>query len=362
MGDSKYICTKPFTWLELGQDGECWVCCEAWQDKPIGNILKQPFKEVWNGKIAQDIRQSMYDGSYTYCNDNCPFKKNNDGPIRLKEDIVKDELADKKFKNAINKELTVLPYNPLMINASYDRSCNLSCPSCRTQVIIAIGEEKNKILEIQKKMTNEFMHDCHYICVTGSGDPFGSPNFRKLLQELDPNKFPELWHIHLHTNATLWTPEAWSKLHKIHHLIKTTEISIDAMTKETYSLNRRGGNWNKLMENIEFISKLKVVIFPESELQPLKVHISFVVQQNNWREMKDFVKFGHKYNFHVTFSKLINWGTFSEEELRDRQVHQPNHPEHKEFVKFIRDPIFAKDKVQLGNLRHLLSPQTLPLL
>lgn len=363
MSDSKYICTKPFTWLELGENGVCWMCCPSWLNQPIGNILTQPFEEVWNGKIAQDIRKSMYDGSYRYCNDNCPFKEKLDGPIRSKEAIINDKSLDKRFRDSINKELTVLPYNPLQVNAVYDRSCNLSCPSCRIKVFVAIGEEKNRILQVQEKMISDCMDDCHYLCITGSGDPFGSPNFRKLLQELDPEIFPQLWHIHLHTNAILWTPEAWEKLYKIHHLIQSAEISIDACSSETYSINRRGGDWDKLMKNLDFISKIKVMRgFPERTLQPLEMRISFVVQQNNWREMKEFVKLGQKYNFNVSFGKLVDWGSWPQEELRRRQVHLPDHPEHEEFVKFISSPIFTRNKIQLGNLRHLVSINPVPLI
>ena len=358
MNDSKYICTKPFTWLELGQEGECWLCCESWQKKSIGNLLKQPFEEIWNGETAQKIRQSMYDGSYSLCNDNCPFKKKFDGPISRKKDIVNNISFDEKFRDAVDKELTILPYMPTAINAVYDRSCNLSCPSCRTKVLIAIGEEKSEILKIQEKMINECMDNCHHMTITGSGDPFGSPNFRKFLQELDPKQFPELHHIHLHTNGILWTAVAWTKLHRIHHLIKSAEISIDACTPETYAINRRGGDWDKLMENIEFISKI-IVRRPKrnepSQFQPLEMRISFCVQQNNWREMKDFVKLGTKYGFKLSFGKLIDWGPWPEEELHQRQVHRTDHPEHKEFIRFLRDPIFKQENVQLGNLRYYLS-------
>jgi len=363
MTNSKYICTKPFTWLELGPNGVCWMCCSAWVTHPIGNILEDSFEDVWNGIIAQEMRKSMYDGSYKYCNDNCPFKKNNDGPIVEKEKLIKDESLDKRMRDAISQELTVLPYKPLQVNAVYDRSCNLSCPSCRVKVIVAIGIERDKVLEIQDKMTENFMDDCHYLSVTGSGDPFGSPNFRKLLQKLDPKNFPQLWHVHLHTNAQLWTKRSWEKLHKIHHLIQSAEISIDACTEKTYSINRRGGNWERLLNNLDFISKIKVMRgFPKKTLQPLVIRISFVVQQNNWKEMKDFVKLGRKYGFNIMFSKLVDWGTWTKEELESRQVHLPNHPEHKEFVKYIKDPLFQEKDVQLGNLRHLLKNEKIPFL
>tara|TARA_Y100000034_G_scaffold43496_3_gene53068 strand:+ start:2442 stop:3542 length:1101 start_codon:yes stop_codon:yes gene_type:complete len=366
MNDSKYICTKPFTWLELGDNGICWMCCPSWLPTPIGNLLIEPFDKVWNGEIAQDIRQSMYDGSYSYCNDNCPFKKKHDGPIARKKDIISNISFDKRFRDSVDKELTILPYKPTAINAVYDRSCNLSCPSCRTKVFVAIGTQKDRVLEVQKTMINDCMDDCYHLTITGSGDPFGSPYFRKFLQNLDPEKFPQLCHIHLHTNAMLWTEAAWNKLKRIHHLIKSAEISIDACSSETYSINRRGGDWDKLMENIEFISKIRVLRAVRAKpdaIQPIEMRISFVVQQNNWREMKDFVRLGMKYDFNVSFGKLVDWGTWSQDELHSRQVHRPDHPEHGQFIKFLHDPIFfKKNKVQLGNMRHLISTNPVPLM
>jgi hypothetical protein len=53
---------------------------------------------------------------------------------------------------------------------------------------------------------------------------------------------PNLKMIHLHTNAQLWTSKLWETIHEdIRSLITEAEISIDAASSETYSINRRGG-------------------------------------------------------------------------------------------------------------------------
>jgi MoaA/NifB/PqqE/SkfB family radical SAM enzyme len=342
--EEQYICTKPFEWIDISSD-KVDMCCPTWINKPLGNILSDSLEDIWNGIDAQEIRQSMHDGSFRYCNDLCPFKNTRTGPVQSKEKVLNNPREDERIKNAIAKELTILPYGPLAINAAYDRSCNLSCPSCRVKNIMASGKEKEKALRLQDAMLNECMDDCYHLYITGSGDPFGSPTFFKLLKEFNPDEFPELNFFTLHTNGQLWTPESWDKISNIHHLVRAAHISIDACSPETYAINRRGGDWDKLMENLDFIRDIK-------NKQGFSVTISFVVQQNNWREMKDFIELGSWCDL-VFFGKLADWGTWSEEELHSRQVYRTDHPEHREFVDFISDPVFNTPKVWSRSLLEL---------
>jgi hypothetical protein len=96
--------------------------------------------------------------------------------------------------------------------------------------------------------------------MSGIGDPFGSPFSKKWLQTMKREDMPKLREIFLQTNAQLWTPQMWRKIPKnIQQLVKSTEISIDAATSETYSINRRGGSFDRLLANLSFISQLRKV-------------------------------------------------------------------------------------------------------
>jgi hypothetical protein len=87
------------------------------------------------------------------------------------------------------------------------------------------------------------------------------------------------------------------------------------------------------------------------------VHISMVVQANNFREMPDFVRLGRRFGFDmVYFGRIRNWGTFTAEEYRARAVHLPDHPEHAELLELVKDPIFMEAPAFLGNLSELLPP------
>jgi MoaA/NifB/PqqE/SkfB family radical SAM enzyme len=354
------FCSKPFRTFVVGARrhvrpfghggrpffrpaGDVFMCC--WLRTPtLGNILYKSIDEVWNGEMAQETRRSILDGSFQYCDHTtCPFLQTVTGEVQ-KTSEVKDEELETVIKN----NLKVLPYGPKEISCSYDRSCNLSCPSCRKKVKIESAHE-HEILEIQSKIEVEGMEDCQVLIISGSGDPFGSPYYRRWLQTMNRRKMLALKQISLHTNGQLWTCEMWSTLPEaIRGLVRSATISIDAARAQTYSVNRRGGSFEKLLENLELISQLRAC-------GPLEhVKISMVVQNNNYEEMHEFVHLGKQYNCDVVyFSKLLNRGTFSAAEYRERAIHLPDHPRNSDFMNILKNDIFRDPIVQLGNLTAL---------
>jgi hypothetical protein len=358
MNRERLFCSKPFTWFEVSRgvppgsaqdeefrpavEGETFLCCPNWLNKPVGNLLRSSVEELWNGRAAADIRRSILDGSFEYCSrSQCPYLQTQSGPVQPVA-----EVADPLMRRVIDEQLTMLPWGPLEINASYDRSCNLSCPSCRTHVIME-HDRHDEIMEVQRKLNDEALKQARLLYITGSGDPFGSPFFRSWLQTMKRADMPALETIHLHTNALLWTPRVWETIpEEIRVLVRIAEISIDAATAATYAENRQGGHFDRLLQNLEFIS---------AELRargPLEwLGISMVVQRNNFQEMAEFVRLGQQFNVDsIYFSQLANWGTFGREDYRERAIHLPTHADHALFLERLKDPILSEPKVDLGNL------------
>ncbi len=347
LNGKQLFCSKPFDWFEVTQlngRGGTYLCCPSWLNKSVGNLQNQSVDEIWNGEKAQAIRRSILDGSFKYCDySRCAFLQTKSGPVQSIE-----EVTDEDLKTVINEQLTILPYGPKKIICTYDQSCNLSCPSCRETVIIET-EGEQAILKIQEKLENEALKDADYLHITGSGDPFGSPYFRKWLQTMNREEMPNLQEIYLQTNGQLWTPRLWNTIaENVRQLIISADIGIDAATPETYAINRRGGTFEQLLKNLEFISSLR----QNGPLRFLKM--SMVVQANNFREMPDFVRLGHRFGADtIYFSQLVNWGTFSEEEFHRRAVHLPTHPLHFEFAQLLKDKVFKHPHVVLGNLTEI---------
>jgi MoaA/NifB/PqqE/SkfB family radical SAM enzyme len=338
------FCNRPFTTFELHENGNAYLCCPSWLPRSVGNLNDEDARVIWNSERAQEIRRSVLDGDFSYCSRaQCPVIAANKLATRTQA------RNNPRMRQIIDERKLTLEGRPAVINLSNDRSCNLACPSCRTQ---KINFTRGRGYELRKKLQDRLVaaffsepSDDHFtVNVTGSGDPFASRVFREFLLELDHNKFPNM-RIALQTNGTLFNEKNWKRLKKIHGSISTVYVSFDAASEATYNVTRRGGNWQQLQENVKFLSSLRAQRLLE------RLRLDFVVQQANYREMPEFVKLAKQFAAdQVFFSKATNWGTWSTAEFRKVCVWEPGHPEHADFRRVIADPILDDAKVVLGNL------------
>jgi pyruvate-formate lyase-activating enzyme len=325
-----------------GQRGDVVFCCQSWVTTSIGNIVETSVAEVWNGQAARDFRRSILDGTFEYCkSDICPHLQRVDGPVQRVSDVRDDRLLD-----IIRRETTVLPFGPTDLICCFDQSCNLSCPSCRAQLTMETRSAA-AIVRIQERLEREALQDARFLYITGSGDPFGSPFFRRWLQTMKPSD--SLERIHLHTNGLLWTQRAWESIpERTRALVRSATISIDAATPETYAVNRRGGDFATLLERLAFIADLR----RNGPLQSLEIHMT--VQVNNYREMPAFVALGHRHDCDsVGFHQLLDWGAYAPDEYVARAVQFPGHPEHRAFLEVLSDTRLEDPVVYLSNLSDL---------
>lgn len=331
-----YICVSPFVNLEV-HDNSNHMCCPSWLVKSLPGDIS--LHESFNSESAIEIRESVTNGSFKYCDSGeCPYLQRletdriSEGPL-FHKDKIPNEYFDiiENFKKG--KKLS-----PQYVQFSMDQSCNLSCPSCRVELIMA---NSSKIKEVNLKIEeieNQFSESIKVLYITGSGDPFVSVAFRNFLRNFNPTKYPKLERIHLHTNATRWTKEMWESMPNIHPYVKTCEISIDAGTKETYETKTRiGGNWDTLIDNLKFISTIDTLKI---------IRTSFVVQKSNYKEMiifRDMMVniFGNR--AHVYFGKILNWGHMTESKYIEEKVWDTSHPEYDNFIKILNDTVPHKN-------------------
>ncbi len=316
---SKYICSVPFNYTEVFDDRQ-YLCCPSWLPVDVwdGKSINSSFKS----NTANEVRESILDGSYKYCDEKqCPYLsglKNNNHSSKF---VKKTEESIKYFKEKSEIET---------VNFCFDRSCNFQCPSCRNELINYYGKDREQVEKKLDEITNEISSTVKRLYVTGTADPFYSKSFREFLETLDSKKFSKLESIHLHTNGSLWNEKMWNRLSAIHPFVTSCEISIDAATKDTYENDVRiGGKWEVLLKNLEFITTINTI---------KNFSFSFVVQDSNFREMKQFYNIitnymkGSKSKFDVFYNVITNWGTYTEEEYTEKNVANPNHKNHNEFL------------------------------
>jgi MoaA/NifB/PqqE/SkfB family radical SAM enzyme len=345
------ICVKPFYHFETTSNGDVYVCCPSDLPTPIGNVHSASWEEIWNSPTAKELRRSILDGDYSHCSKvSCTAIQANSLPtvdalLDLKRhQAAKGDPSAAKLAEAIGTREITLSFGPTFVNLSHDQSCNLSCPSCRKEIIITKKSEQEKLDAILEPVVFPVLRQARYVWITGSGDPFGSKHFRDILQRLNPAEYPELT-VDLQTNGQLFTAGEWAKLEKIHSMVGEVYISIDAARPATYSKVRRPGDFSRIVENLEFIADLR----RKGNIRRLV--IAFVVQAANYKEMPEFVELGRKWNVDaISFSRIRQWGAYSPEEFRALDIFDPMHAEHKAFLAVLQTPSLKERFVSLNNL------------
>jgi len=340
---SQYFCAQPFTNAAIDANGEVSLCCAAFLNKRAGNVLENTFPEVWNSESAQELRRSILDGDYTYCIEaRCPFLQ---GEILLQ---TKKEVTDPLLRAVIDENMTSLEVGPRELHAAYDTTCNLACPYCRSDYIVLKGEEFSKSERIHQRVVEGALPIAETLIVSSQGDPFASKLYSRILRDFDAARFPQL-RLRMTTNGILFTPENWASIRAAHCALEHIHVSVNGASKASFEANQRGASWEKLQENLAFISEQ----CRDNGTKKRFVTLSFIVQQNNYREMPDFVRMVRHFGFDRAHFGMIFQAdrTYSDAEFAKLAVHWPNHPEHEEFLRVMADPLMrAPETLVVGGL------------
>lgn len=334
--ERKLFCPMPFKMIELEKGGSSNLCC--WLPRSPGRLDERGVMALWNSPGAREIRSSILDGTFRYCDlDRCPYFVS--GSLPLQKNVT-----DGPYAEIIRKRLTVL--DTARVFLANDPRCNLRCISCRTDYA-QISEEERADIKRTMDLVKRDLSRITAIGLAGSGDPFVSPDTRDLLFNHDSALYPHLRYYIL-TNGQLFNRAMWEEMRNARKAVASVQVSVDAATAETYEKVRQGGSFPRLLENLRFLSELR------AKGAIGEFIISFVVNAVNFREMKLFARLGCELGCdQVAFSYMSNWCTFSEEEYRGLAVHLPEHKDHAALKEILRDPLFRDPRVFLHNLSGL---------
>ncbi|MCR5235995.1 MAG: radical SAM protein [Lachnospiraceae bacterium] len=290
-------CRIPYHDMIIAADFHVYPCCPSGILPEWGDSRRVYFfglSELWHSMWWKIMRLSM--ANFTYCFCDWHFCS------RLKT------IADKTDERLYNLEVCQVPS---CIQVELDYTCNLHCPSCRKEVRVASPERKRLLDKLEPDVIS-LLDKAEWVRLAGMGDVIASPFYQRLLYA--DKKRQKLFLI---TNGVLLTEDKFDPLPKIYDYIELY-ISIDAATKETYNKLRPGGNWEKLMDNLEMLA--------EKNRQGLlkRFRLQFVVQMDNYKEIPDFVRMGQRLGVSdCYFNSIRNWG-FPEEEYEKKNILNPD--------------------------------------
>jgi len=321
----KTFCPRPFDTVLIDKNGSCFACeCTAWLPQSIGNLNLQPLEDILKSPLKKQLQQSIIDGSYRYCNNNqCSY------------------LLDRRPVGWTSQPCVPQIKN---IRLAIDDSCNLSCPSCRTdKIFIKSGKLLEQRIRLSKRIVEYIAAQKHDINlhVGSDGDPFASLVYRYFIKQA--KIFPHV-RFSIQTNGLLI-----KKMHQRHEdmfkKLDVLNISIDGSSKKTYENLRRGGDYDKIIENLEFVAKIK-------SKYNFKFIIHFVVQTENYKEMPAIIELAKKYYAdNVWLNKINNWNTH--DNFENKNIMNPAHEEYKEYINVLTQ---VKEKIKKCSNRFIEIP------
>jgi MoaA/NifB/PqqE/SkfB family radical SAM enzyme len=337
------FCPMPFTHLSAGWQAEAFLCsCPAWLPFSAGNVLTAEAPDaVWNSEAASEIRRSILDGDFSYCSRTLCYY------IAARKLPRKDEITAPGLRGYIDNHST-RAQPPVMVELAYDTTCNLACPSCRTELIVEKADVQDAHTQAVDRVILPLLKTAKLGYLSAGGEAFASKHMRSVLSRLNREEYPQL-QLHLITNAQLLTPQRWGAFPHLAKMIGILSVSIDAATAETYENLRRPGKWDVLLNNLEFIAGMRRT----GEIRSLG--INFVVQKDNFREMPNFVELGARLGADmVWFQRVVNYGSYDEGTIADVDVSSPAHPEHAGLLEILRNPALRDPRINRDAFLYLL--------
>jgi len=188
---------------------------------------------------------------------------------------------------------------PFKIKFESSTLCNLKCVMC--PLTRGLNREKGVLkFENFKKVFDEIK--VPYLNLTGLGEPLMNPEIFKIIKYA--RKKGAL--VKLDSNATLLNEENIRKLISADPTF--ISISIDGVTKKSYESIRRGAKFEKVVENLK-----NLVSYRNRTGSKTQIHLFFVLQKNNIKDLINFIKFGDSVgadalngNIAISFGKAEN--------------------------------------------------------
>lgn len=320
------FCNRPYDHLHITYSGKTYCC--GWAPKrQIGDLSKQSIKEICEGPDAEALRASIEDQSFRYCLEtSCPFISNDQLP----------DLSEEEFRKEIEARRGKPPTN---FNLAYDYTCNHACPSCRDGLFRVAPGYRRQMEGLEAEIL-PYLGNAKFLEATGNGDVFASRYMMSMLSKMRPED--KSCRITLETNGVL-VKRNWSAVQHLEEYDLTVIVTPNSFVRETYKLLSGGfDNLHATLDSMDFLCELR-------EQKRIRNYIiTMVIQEANFREVPAFVETCLK-RFkadRVQLRPILPWfHLFHDKEFSDKDLTNPCHPDHKEFVEIMNHSVCQNPKV-----------------
>ena len=319
------FCERPFKFVYLATNGEVWPC--SWMHYVIGNLYEQNLDEIWHSETAQKARETILDGTYAYCRKmSCPYCERGDLP-----DLSEEEL----------KQASIPTPLPEYITLANDHICNIACTTCRSGIYKPADGEREKIDRVLQQFL-PIANRLKILDTNGQGEFLANPSFINFLEKLQPVHSD--FQLNFETNGILFDEAHWNRFSHLGKYHIRIVVTINSLRREVYRYLSGGFDYlEQTLNNLRFLSRLR----REGKINELCV--TMVVQESNCWEVPEYIRtFAHSEEFEIdqiVMKPLYKWFHMERETYWFKNILNPLHPYHKEYLRILADDCWKDPKV-----------------
>lgn len=297
-GQGKRIyCHYPYTSLWVDPEGQVRPCCYT---PVVGDLRRQTVEEIWNGDPLRRMRRALARGELEAAGcGQCSFRGRRDvESFPRREDqgqapAIAQNIARQRQEYLQGAEY--LQSRPSFLLLQATETCNYRCRMCFQE------HKPRELSPALRERALALLPVVDEIQFTG-GEPFLSAWVQDFLRRFDPRRGQKLSFT---TNGSL--------LHRFRAELERLPrlhlgVSLDAATAATYHHIRRGGNWEQVKANVEWLARQR------HQRRPLwdTCRLAYVVMRSNYQEILDFLRWVRRLEMPVMFCPV--WGERAREE------------------------------------------------
>ncbi len=273
-GPGKKVCYAPFNNMYFAIDGKVMACCYN-RDVPLGFYPENSISQIWKGAKANELRERI---------DNFDL---GGGCQLCKQQLVAGDYSS-VMAAKYDYEAEDEPQYPTRFDFELSNTCNLECIMCSGEFSSSIRKNREHKAPIISPYGAEFLAQLDeyipHLKVANflGGEPFLIDSYYSIWEKiitLNPN-----CEIRLQTNATVMNAKVKNLLEKGNFHIG---ISIDSFNKKTYEAIRVNANYDRVIENIQFLAEY-------SRKKNTFLTLSFCPLRSNWNELPQVLEFANK--------------------------------------------------------------------
>ncbi len=170
---------------------------------------------------------------------------------------------------------------PPMVFAEITNMCNLKCVHCPHSYVVRQENYRPRHmgLDVFRKIADEVSgHSGAILRIVCDGEPTMHPDFMEIMSY---SRHKGISPLCLNTNGTLLDERLVREILRLN--IEVIEVSLDALRKETYERIRIGGDFDRVISNIDMLLKLRNEVGSDT-----KIMVSIIDQPKVASEIEDF--------------------------------------------------------------------------